>query len=315
MLDTFRVMDLRQLRQFVTVAETLNFRRAAERLCMAQPPLSVAIRKLEEEIGVALFDRTSRGARLTAAGHAACEVARKCLRNAEELASAARAAANGESGHLRIGFVGSVTFGLMPRFVRAFGERYPKVKLELGEVTNAEAVSAVDGGTLDIAFVRVPTMRPPAVKFQHIESDVFCIALPAGHPLASRKSLRLMDLAEEPFVGYAPSRAGGLHAAVTQLLQRAGVSPTVAQEGVQVQTLIGLVESGLGLALVPAVSAAHAPTGVAFRPIRDLPRDAVIGIALAHHATEESVVGRRFRDLVAEENRAAGSTVAYDDAS
>lgn len=302
-------MDLRQLRQFVTVAETLNFRRAAERLCMAQPPLSVAIRKLEEEIGVALFDRTSRGARLTAAGHAACEVARKCLRNAEELASAARAAASGESGHLRIGFVGSVTFGLMPRFVRAFSERYPKVKLELGEVTNAEAVSAVDGGSLDIAFVRVPTMRPPAVKFQHIESDVFCIALPAGHPLASRKSLRLMDLAEEPFVGYAPSRAGGLHAAVTQLLQRAGVSPTVAQEGVQVQTLIGLVESGLGLALVPAVSASHAPTGVAFRPIRDLPRDAVIGIALAYHATEESVVGRRFRDLVAEKNRAAGSAL------
>lgn len=309
MSDTLCVMDLRQLRQFVTVAETLNFRRAAERLCMAQPPLSVAIRKLEEEIGVALFDRTSRGARLTAAGHAACEVARKCLRNAEELASAARAAASGESGHLRIGFVGSVTFGLMPRFVRAFSERYPKVKLELGEVTNAEAVSAVDGGSLDIAFVRVPTMRPPAVKFQHIESDVFCIALPAGHPLASRKSLRLMDLAEEPFVGYAPSRAGGLHAAVTQLLQRAGVSPTVAQEGVQVQTLIGLVESGLGLALVPAVSASHAPTGVAFRPIRDLPRDAVIGIALAYHATEESVVGRRFRDLVAEENRAAGSAL------
>jgi len=116
-----------------------------------------------------------------------------------------------------------------------------------------------------------------------------------------------VDLAEEPFVGYAPSRAGGLHAAVTQLLQRAGVSPTVVQEGVQVQTLIGLVESGLGLALVPAVSAAHAPSGVAFRPISDLPRDAVIGIALAHHGTDESVVARRFRDVVAEENRASGS--------
>lgn len=300
-------MELRQLRQFVTVAETLSFRRAAERLCMAQPPLSVAIRKLEEELGVTLFERSSLGVQLTVAGHAACEVARKCLRNAEELASAARSAAHGESGRLRIGFVGSVTFGLMPRFVRAFSERYPNVKLELSEATNAEAVRAVDGGTLDIAFVRVPTMRPPAVKFQHIESDVFCIALPAGHPLASRKSLRLMDLAGEPFVGYAPSRAGGLHAAVTQLLQRANVSPTVAQEGVQVQTLIGLVESGLGLALVPAVSAAHAPTGVAFRPIRDLPRDAVIGIALAYHMTEESLVAQRFRDLVAEEKQTTGS--------
>jgi len=300
-------MELRQLRQFVIVAETLSFRRAAERLCMAQPPLSVAIRKLEEEIGVALFERTSRGVRLTAAGHAAYEIAQKCLRNADELTSAARAAAKGEAGRLRIGFIGSVTIGLMPRLIRAFSERYPNVKLELHEATNAEAVSAVDGGTLDIAFVRVPTARPPSVKFQQIESDIFCIALPAGHRLASRKSLRLKDLADEPFVGYAPSRAGGLHAAVTQLLQRAGVSPTVAQEGVQVQTLIGLVEGGLGLALVPAVTAAHAPARVAFRPIRDLPRDAVIGIALAYHATDESMVARRFRDMVAEETRATTS--------
>lgn len=299
-------MELRQLRQFVMVAETLNFRRAAERLCMAQPPLSVAIRKLEEELGVPLFERAPRGLRLTEAGQASLEVARRCLRDAQELASAARAAAEGEAGQLRVGFVGSVTFGLMPRFVRAFSGRYPKVKLELREVTNAEAVTAVDGGTLDIAFVRVPTMRPPAVMFQHIESDVFCIALPAGHRLAGKKAVRLTDLATEPFVGYAPSRAGGLHAAVTQLLQRAGVSPTVAQEGVQVQTLIGLVESGLGLALVPTVSAAHAPAGVAFRPIRDLPRDAVIGIALAYHATGESMVARRFRDLVGEQSESDG---------
>jgi len=294
-------MDLRQLRQFSAVAETLSFRRAAERLCMAQPPLSVAIRKLEEEIGVALFERVSRGVRLTAAGRAAYEVAQKCRRNADELTSAARAAAQGESGHLRIGFVGSVTFGLMPHCVRAFRGRFPNVKLELREATNAEAVSAVDGGMLDVAFVRVPTARPPTVKFQQIESDVFCIALPAGHPLASRPTLRLKDLDGQPFVGYASSRAGGLHAAVTHLLQRAGVCPTVTQEGVQVHTLIGLVESGLGLALVPAVSAANAPTGVAFRPIRDLPRDAAIGIALAYHATEESVVARRFRAMLAEE--------------
>lgn len=294
-------MDLRQLRQFSAVAETLNFRRAAERLCMAQPPLSVAIRRLETEIGVALFERASRGVRLTAAGHAAYEVAQRCLRNADELMSAARAAAQGESGRLRIGFVGSVTYGLMPRCVRAFSARFPNVKLELHEATNAGAVSAVDGGTLDIAFVRVPTARPPTVKFQQIESDVFCVALPAGHPLVSKAQLRLKDLDGQAFVGYASSRAGGLHAAVTQLLQRAGVSPSVAQEGVQVHTLIGLVESGLGLALVPTVSAAHAPSGVAFRPIRDLPRDAAIGIALAYHATEESAVARRFRAMAGEE--------------
>ena len=294
-------MDLRQLRQFAAVAEEHSFRRAAERLYMAQPPLSVAIRKLEEEIGVPLFERGSRGVRLTAAGDAAYAVALKCLRVADEVMSAARAAAKGEAGRLRIGFIGSVTFGLMPRLLRAFSERYPNVKLELHEATNAEAVTAVAAGTLDIGFVRVPTARPPTVQFQQIERDVFCIALPGDHPLAGRKSLLLKDLADWPFVGYAPSRAGGLHAAVTQLLQGAGVSPTVAQEGVQVQTVIGLVESGLGLALVPAISAAHSPTRVAFRPIRDLPREAAIGIALAYHVSEESVVARRFRDTVAEQ--------------
>lgn len=301
-------MDLRQLRQFAAVAEELSFRRAAERLYMAQPPLSVAIRKLEEEIGVQLFERGSRGVRLTAAGQSAYEAALKCLRDADEVASAARAAAQGEAGRLRIGFIGSVTFGLMPRLIRTFSARYPNVKLELHESTNAEAVSAVESGTLDIGFVRVPTARPAAVKFQLIERDVFCIALPARHPLAAQKSLRLKDLADQPFVGYAPSRAGGLHAAVTQLLQRAGVSPSVAQEGVQVQTLIGLVESGLGLALVPKVSSAHASRRVAFRPIRDLPRDAVIGIALAYHGAEESMVARRFRDTVTEEMK-SGETL------
>lgn len=299
-------MDLRQLRQFVAVAEARSFRRAAERLYMAQPPLSVAIRKLEEEIGATLFERGSRGVRLTAAGQAAYDAALKCLRDAEEVASAARAVAKGEAGRLRIGFIGSVTFGLMPRLIRDFSRCYPNVKLELHEATNAEALAAVEGETLDIGFIRLPTPRPSAVKFQLIERDRFCVALPAKHPLANRKTVAMKDFADEPFIGYAPSRAGGLHAAVTELLLRAGVSPSVTQEAVQVHTVIGLVESGLGVALVPSVNAAFASKRVAFRPIRDLPKDAVIGIALAYHATQESVVARRFRDTVAEVMKSKG---------
>lgn len=292
-------MELRQLRQFVVLADTLNFRRAAERLCMSQPPLSVAIHKLEAELGVQLFDRTGRSVQLTEAGRAVHQLTVRCLQSLDDIAPVARAVAGGEAGRLRIGFIGSITFGLMPRHIRAFRERLPKVQLELHEVTNAEAVAAVAAGTLDVAFVRVPTARPPSVAFQQIESDVFCVALPAGHPLASRATLRLRDLDGEPFIGYAPSRAGGLHAAVSQLLQRANVSPTLVQEGVQVHTLIGLVESGLGLALVPTISAAHAPAGVVFRHLRDLPHDAAIGIALAYPESGERAVARRFRDMVA----------------
>ncbi|HUG21094.1 LysR family transcriptional regulator [Piscinibacter sp.] len=293
-------MDLRQLKQFVAVAETRSFSRAAERLCMAQPPLSVAIRKLEEEIGFPLFERGSRGVQLTPAGDAALEAARKCLRDAEEVLSAARAAAGGEAGRLRIGFIGSVTFGLMPRLIQAFRAHYPNVKLELVEATNQELLSAVEGETLDIGFLRMPTAQPPGVKVQLIERDVFVAALPAQHALARRKSLSMKDLANQPFIGYTPSRVGGLHAAVTQLLMHAGVSPSVTQEAVQVQTVMGLVASGLGMALVPSVNAAAASDLVAIRPIRDLPRSPSIGIGLAYRASGESVVAKRFREVVGE---------------
>lgn len=294
-------MDLRQLRQFIAVAEARSFRRAAERLFMAQPPLSVAIRKLEEEIGVPLLDRGSRGVRLTAAGQAAYDAALKCLRDAEEVASVARAVAKGEAGRLRIGFIGSVTFGLMPRLIQAFSLRYPNVRLELREATNLDALTAVQSGAMDLGFVRVPAIRPADVDLQVVVQDVFCAALPAGHPLARRKTISLKELADEPLIGYMPSQVGGgLHAAMAQLFVQAGIAPRVAQEAVQVQTVIGLVESGLGVALVPSVNAPHASKGVAFRPIRGLPRDAVIGIALAYHASEESVVARRFRDTVSE---------------
>ncbi|MBI5276480.1 MAG: LysR family transcriptional regulator [Burkholderiales bacterium] len=295
-------MDLRQLRQFIAVADARSFRRAAELLFMAQPPLSVAIRKLEEEIGVPLLERGSRGVRLTAAGQAAYDAAVRCLRGAEEVASSARAVAKGEAGRLRIAFIGSVTYGLMPRLIQAFSRRYPNVHLVLREATNFEALTAVQGGAMDLGFVRVPAIRPEGVQLQVITHDVFCAALPAGHPLARRKTVALADLAHEPLIGYTPSQVGGaLHAAVMQLFVQAGIAPRVVQEGVQVQTVIGLVESGLGVALVPSVHAPHASQRVAFRPLRGMPKDAFIGIALAYHTHEESVVARRFREVAVEE--------------
>ncbi|HUG21701.1 LysR family transcriptional regulator [Piscinibacter sp.] len=292
-------MELRLLRQFVAVAEAGSFRLAAERLFMAQPPLSVAIQRLEREIGVKLFERGARGVRLTAPGALALDAARKCLRDAEDVVSSARAADQGEAGHLRVAFIGSVTFGLMPRIVQAFRSRYPNVRLELREATNREALVAVQGGTMDLGFVRVPALCPPGVALQTIQQDVFCAALPAAHPLTRRRTLRLADLRDQPLIGYLPSQpGGGLHAAVTHLFMRAGISPTVTQEAVQVHTVIGLVDSGLGMALVPSVNARRGSAGVAFRPLRDLPADASIGIALAHVTAGESTVARRFREVV-----------------
>jgi DNA-binding transcriptional LysR family regulator len=293
-------MDLRQLKQFVVVAETLSFRRAAQQLHMAQPPLSVAIRKLEEELGVPLFERGTRGVRLTAAGEGALEAARRCLRDADGVASAALAAASGQAGRLRLGFIGSVTFGLLPKLVRSFHEQYPNVKLELQETTNQAMLSAVDEEALDLGFVRLPTSRPPGVSLQSVQRDVFVVALPANHRLARRKRLAMADLAEQTFIGYTPSPVGGLQAAVTQAFMHAGIAPSIAQEAVQVHTVIGLVDSGLGIALVPSVNVPYAARSVTFRPLQDLPAAAAIGIALAYRPEGTSMVTRRFLEVASQ---------------
>lgn len=296
-------MELRQLRQFVAVAEAKSFSIAAERLCMAQPPLSVAIRKLEHEIGAALFAREPRGVRLTPAGAAALEVATRCLREADRFALSAREADKGEAGELRIGFIGSVSYDMLPNLVQAFAARYPKVRLELREATNQLALKAVQEGSLDLGIIRTPALPPHGVTLQVIATDVFCVALPIGHPLTAKRSLRLVDLAHEPFIGYKPSQPGtALHAVMLQLFREAGIVPRVAQEAVQVQTVVGLVASGLGVALVPSLHAAHSTTRVVFRPLRDPVQDASIGIALAHKASDEPAVSRRFRDLAREWN-------------
>ena len=292
-------MELRQLRQFVAVADTLNFRRAALLLHMAQPPLSVAIRKLEEEAGAPLFDRLPRGVRLTAAGDAALKSARQCLAHAEELGLAARSAAGGERGLLRVGFVGSATYSLMPRLLPLFRARYPQVELVLRESTNLEMLTLIEAGQLDVGLVRYPTASPSRLTFEVVERDVFCAVMPVGHPLAARKKVSLRALAKEPLIDYASTKVPGLHAMVMIAFQQAGCTPQVAQEATQVQTVVSLVESGLGVALVPSVTMRLASKNVVFRPIDGLPESAAISLAMAFHSENDNAVVPRFRELAA----------------
>jgi DNA-binding transcriptional LysR family regulator len=290
-------MELRQLNQFVAVAETLNFRRAAERLHMAQPPLSVAIRKLEEELGAALFERQPRGVALTAAGTEALRLARQCIATTRNLRNAVQAAAGGETGLLRVGFVGSATYALMPRLLPAFVARYPNVELELHESANLELLALVEAGDLDIGLVRYPTASASELRFEVLETDVFAAALPAAHPLARKRRLTLAQLAREPLIDYASSKVPGLHALVRLAFERAGLNPRVAQEATQVQTVISLVQSGMGVALVPSVSAQLAPHGVVFRPISDIPAAATIAIAMTSRPDGSNPAATRFREL------------------
>jgi DNA-binding transcriptional LysR family regulator len=296
-------MDLRQLRQFVTLAKTLSFRGAAERLHMTQPPLSVSLRKLEDEIGTPLFVRDTHNVRLTRAGEAALDSARSALFHADETLRIARSTATGATGNLHIGFVGSAKNTLLPRLLPPFRRDYPGVVLRFTEENNTWLVHALERGAIDLAIVRVPLARHSTIRYRTIEQDQLVVAVPTRHRLAAKDRIRLADLADEPLIDYTADAMPGLHAASATLFQEAGITPRVVQEAVQVQTVVFLVESGLGVALVPGSTAKRAGDGVVFRPLEPEPT-VRIGLALAVNPAFEGITVRHFRQLAETTTRA-----------
>src|SRR3954468_11051785 len=168
-------MDLRRIRHFVVLAETLNFRRAAERLHMAQPPLSVSIQKLEAELGTKLFVRETTGVSLTPSGRAVLVEARKLLFHGSQLAETARNAIDGTGGTLRIGFVGTTTWGMLQRLVPAFRAEYPGVELVLREATSVAIVQQLEDHALDIGLVRTPLLLSTTASLVPLEHDAFVV--------------------------------------------------------------------------------------------------------------------------------------------
>lgn len=288
-------MDLRRIRHFVVLAETLNFHRAAERLHMAQPPLSVSIQKLEAELGTRLFNRSTSGVSLTASGRAALSDARRLLFHTEQFREQAASAAQGTSGQLLVGFVGSTSAGLLQRLVPLFRSEYPGVELVLREMTSAAILKQIDEDELDVGLVRTPLLQKTSARILLLERDQFMAAVPRGNPLAARADLALADLAGEPFVMYSPSFAAGLHSAAMLVCQNRGFVPQVAQQATQIQTVLAMVESGLGIALVPSVMQRFTSHKIVFRHLTDLPEGSDIGLALAHKPERESAAAQRFR--------------------
>jgi DNA-binding transcriptional LysR family regulator len=291
---------MRHLRHFVALAETLNFHRAAERLHIAQPPLTASIRKLEADLGVQLFDRNRRGTELTDAGAAALQHARLALFHAEQFRKVAKAAGIGEAGTLKVGFVGSATYALMPKVMPLFRERYPAIELHLAESTTKRILGQVESGDLDVGLLRFPVSQVTTVRIAPVERDVFVAALPATHRLAKKRVINLSDLAEDPFVFYSAQDVPGLHMVAVLACQQAGFVPKVQQAAVQVQTVVSLVESGLGVALVPSVAMRHSTRSVVFKTLRGAGSDLEIGIALAWQPAIETSVAKRFRETLEE---------------
>lgn len=288
-------MDLRRIRHFVTLAETLNFHRAAEKLHMAQPPLTVSIQKLEAELGVKLFNRETTGVSLTPGGRSALAEARKLLFHGGQLGEAARTALDGTGGTLNIGFVGSASYGMLQKLVPLFRAEHPGVELVLRELTSVDIMLQLEDRSLDVGLVRVPLLRATRASLVALHREEYVAALPRGNPLAAKGLLHLSDMAHESFVMYAPSPAAGLHSAAMLACQHAGFVPRVTQQATQVQTVLALVESGLGVALVPALMQRFASDRIDYRSFVDFPASAQIGLSLAWMAETESPAAARFR--------------------
>ncbi|QYN39364.1 LysR family transcriptional regulator [Pseudonocardia sp. DSM 110487] len=265
-------MRYRRLGYFVAVAEELSFTRAAQRLHMAQPPLSQQIALLEKEIGTPLFDRSRRAIRLTAAGAALLPEARRLLTDLDETVRMVRGVGDGTVGRLTVGFVPSAINGVLPDLLREFGATHPAVELTLRELAPDALLRAVHERRLDVAVLYLP-ISGPDLAHRRLASEDLLLAVPEAHPAATAPTVALTDVAGEPFVLPERHDVPGLHAAITALFDGAGITPRIAQRGVWlIQTVLGLVAAGIGLAVVPSSAAALGRQGVTLRRLTNVTR-------------------------------------------
>jgi DNA-binding transcriptional LysR family regulator len=284
-------VELRQLRYFVAVAEELHFRRAAERLHISQPPLSQQIRALEDELGFALLTRTRRRVELTAAGAAFLRDARALLGELEGAVATARRIDAGQTGRLRVNFVGSALFSIVPGAVERFRRSRPGVELELHERATLDQLRAVRAGVADVGLVRPPIEHDDELRVDTVLRERTVAAVPAGHPLAGLSRVPLRRLATEPLVLFPREQAPGFHDLLIDSLAGAGAVPRVIQYAPEMLTIIGLVAAGTGVSLVPASVQRLALEGVAYRPVSGAPRSELVAIT---RAGEDSALARAF---------------------
>ncbi len=259
-------IELRHLRYFTAVAEELHFGRAAERLGIAQPPLSQQIKSLETLVGFALFERRPQ-VRLTPSGEALLEVARRTLSQVEEGLELTRRVGRGEVGKLTVGFAASILTTALPEVLRTYREQNRGVELRLRELSSAAQIAALGDGSIDVGFLREGVVQGPDLICEPILREEFVAVLPPAHPFAGREQLALGEMAEEPFVHFPRVVAPALFDQIADACQRAGFRPRVVQEAQEWLTILGLVEAGLGVSVVPASFRRLRWGGVQYRPL------------------------------------------------
>lgn len=276
--------DLRQWRYFVAVADERHFGRAAERLSMTQPPLSQAIRALEDALGVALFARTKRSVELTAVGAALLPDVRRLIAAADALPPLAQSLARGEAGSLALAFVSTADYGLLPELLREFGARYPHVRLQLAEATSDVQIEELVAGRIDAGLVipPVPPRHAASLSYLPVLREPLVVAMPAeaaevaevadaadAADAAADAPVRIADIASLPLVIFPRRLAPGFYDIITGCYGAAGVTPRIGQEAIQMQTIVSLVSAGMGVALVPQSLRNLRRTGVVYRALAD----------------------------------------------
>ena len=292
-------IELRQLRYFVAVAEEMHFGRAAVRLHMTQPPLSQTIQALEAALGTLLFFRTKRSVALTPAGTALLPEARRLLLQAETLPDLVRRAATGESGRLALAFVSTADYSVLPPFLREFRENYPQVHIDLREATTDIQLEDLAQGRIDAGLVipPLPDKATADLDYMPVLSEPLVLAAPTGlKTVRGKTAVALKTVNDLPLIVFPRRIAPAFHDAIMACFHEAGLTPRIGQEAIQMQTIVGLVSAGMGIALVPqSVSNLKRP-GVEYKPLAG--KAPMVETGLAWRRDNTSPVLRAFLELL-----------------
>jgi DNA-binding transcriptional LysR family regulator len=292
-------MELRHLRYFSTVATELHFGRAAEKLHIAQPPLSKQIQDLEAELGFELFNRTKRSVSLTPAGKEFLTEVERIFQQLDRAIDIGRKTSRGELGQISIGFVGSATYNILPVMLQKFRDRYPNVRIELHELTTDRQLVWLREGRIDLGLIRPPIVERDLVS-QVIFQESLVVALPINHPLAMLDAIEISSLAAEPFILFPRQLAPGLYDPIIAICQSAGFSPQVVQECIQMQTIVSLVSANMGISILPESIQEARRQGVVYKPIQsqDLSIKKLATIAIVWRVNDDSPTMNRFLEIV-----------------
>lgn len=290
-------MELRHLRYFLVLSEELHFGKAAERLFMAQPPLSRQIKHLEAELGVQLFKRTSHKVTLTPYGEYLQEEVVKVFQHLESVENHIRFLREGMTGQVKIGYVDAAIHSFLPDVLARMKSQFPEINTVLLNLNNESQLSALRTGRIDLGFMRTPEGAGD-IEIRPLFSEPFSLILAKSHPLSRDSKIRLKDLADEPFIGFATTCGRSMIEKITQICRQEGFTPRMVHESDHVNTVIRLVEKGLGYSIVPASIQASYKPDVVFRNLEEYQEE--IELCLAYHPENVTPLCRKLIALAIE---------------